>query len=652
MDAAKAVTATFTRIQYTLTVTKAGNGNGTVASTPAGITCGATCSALFNAGTVVTVTATPNSGDAFAGWSGACTGTGACTVTMNVAASVTATFTARVVDLVVTKADTPDPVTVNNSMTYTLVVTNNGPDRATGVTLTDPLPPGVTSVAAVSTRGNCSQSSGTVTCAIGNLRNGRSATVTIVVTPTVAANLSNTACVSANQGDPNPGNNCATAGTVVNSPTNNTPAGSNVPVPLGSGLTVTFGTVSSPGETTLNITPSGPPPPTSFRLGTLQVYYDLNTTATFSGPITVCLAYDEAQFRRENALRLFHYSGSTWTNVTTSLDTTGNLICGTTTSLSPFAVVEPEVPDLVNISTREFVSTGDNVAVGGFIISGTGTKEVLIRGFGPTLSVAVSGAMANPVLELYADHDSNPLTPAVLIVSNDDWGTALTSCPAPAVDCGTPQDILDTGKSADSYAPTHPNRHLDAALLVTLPTGTYTATLRGANNGTGIGLVAVNDLDSNPTAVLTNISTRAFVGTGDSVAVGGFIVSGTGNKQVLIRGFGPTLSVAVAGAMANPVLELYADHDSNPLTPAILIVSNDDWGTALTNCPAPAVACGTPQDIVNTGKSANSYAPTHPQRHLDAALLVTLPPGTYTATLRGMNNGTGVGLVAVNEIGP
>jgi Tol biopolymer transport system component len=307
---------------------------------------------------------------------------------------------------------------------------------------------------------------------------------------------------------------------------------------------------------------------------------------------------------------------------------------------------------LANISTRALVGTGEDVAVGGFIISGTGTKQVLIRGFGPTLSVAVSGALANPVLELYADHDSNPLTPAILIVNNDDWGTALTSCPVPAVACGTPQDIINTGRSANSYAPTHPQRHLDAALLVTLPPGTYTATLRGANNVTGVGLVAVNDVDTSQTATLVNISTRASVGTGESVAVGGFIISGTGNKQVLLRGFGPTLSVAVAGAMANPVLELYADHDSNPLTPAILIVSNDDWGTALTTCPAPAVSCGSPQDILNTGKSADSYASTHPDRILDAALLVTLPPGTYTATLRGVNNGTGVGLVAVNEIGP
>jgi hypothetical protein len=218
--------------------------------------------------------------------------------------------------------------------------------------------------------------------------------------------------------------------------------------------------------------------------------------------------------------------------------------------------------------------------------------------------------------------------------------------------CGSPQDIRDTGRSADSYAPTHPNRHLDAALLVSLPPGAYTAALRGVNNGTGVGLVAVNDVDTSQTATLINISTRAFVGTEENVAVGGFIISGTGNKQVLLRGFGPTLSAAVSGALANPVLELYADHDSNPLTPAILIVTNDDWGTALTTCPAPLVSCGSPQDIRDTGRSADSYAPNDPNRHLDAALLVTLPPGTYTATLRGVNTGTGVGLVAVNAIGP
>ena len=91
--------------------------------------------------------------------------------------------------------------------------------------------------------------------------------------------------------------------------------------------------------------------------------------------------------------------------------------------------------------------------------------------------------------------DSNPLTPAVLILSNDDWQSQQPWCPAPAIACGTVQDIMASGISADSYAPTDPNRGKDAALLVTLPPGTYPVTLRGAGGLTGVGLIAVNDLD-------------------------------------------------------------------------------------------------------------------------------------------------------------
>jgi hypothetical protein len=309
---------------------------------------------------------------------------------------------------------------------------------------------------------------------------------------------------------------------------------------------------------------------------------------------------------------------------------------------------------LVNISTRAFVGTGSNVAVGGFIISGTGTKQVLIRGFGPTLtSFGVAGALGNPTLDLEWDDDSNPNTAAILILTNDDWGTLVASCNAPVVACGTPQDIFDTGMSADSYAPTNANRALDAALLLTLPPGTYTARLSGVSNGTGVGLIGVDDLDTGQTADLINISTRAFVGTGSSAEVGGFIIAGPDPKTVLIRGFGPTLtSFGVAGALANPTLDLEWDHDSNPNTPAILVLTNNDWGTALASCPSPVVACGTPTDIFNTGMSADSYAPTNPNRGLDAALLITLPPGTYTTTLRGVSNGTGVGLIGVDGVVP
>lgn len=221
------------------------------------------------------------------------------------------------------------------------------------------------------------------------------------------------------------------------------------------------------------------------------------------------------------------------------------------------------------------------------------------------------------------------------------------------VACGTPQGIANTGMSADSYAPTNPNRGLDAALLLTLPPGTYTTRLGGVSNGTGVGLIGVDDVDTGQTPRLINISTRAFVGTGANVAVGGLIISGTAPKQVLLRGFGPTLtSFGVTGASANPVLDLYWDDDSNPNTSAILVLSNDNWGTAVGSCPAPVVACGTAQDTTNTGMSADSYAPTNPNRGLDAALLVTLPPGAYTANLRGVSNGTGIGLIGVDQIIP
>jgi uncharacterized repeat protein (TIGR01451 family) len=123
-------------------------------------------------------------------------------------------------DISVIKTDAPDPVSVGSNLTYTITVTNNGPDTGTGVTLTDTLPSNVTYVSATSTQGTCTRSGSTVTCSIGTLANGASATVTIVVTPTTAGTITNTASVTCNETDTNSGNNTATATTTVNaSPT-------------------------------------------------------------------------------------------------------------------------------------------------------------------------------------------------------------------------------------------------------------------------------------------------------------------------------------------------------------------------------------------------------------------------------------------------
>jgi hypothetical protein len=169
-----------------------------------------------------------------------------------------------------------------------------------------------------------------------------------------------------------------------------------------------------------------------------------------------------------------------------------------------------------------------------------------------------------------------------------------------------------------------------------------------------VGLIAINDLDSATAPKLESISTRGLVLTGDSIMIGGYIVgSGTGNKQVLIRAFGPTMAdFGVAGPLADPVIELHFDHDNNPNTQAILLATNDDWGTDPTSCPPPLVACGTAIDIFNTGKSADTYAPTNPNRFRDSALLVTAPTGAYTVKVLGVGGATGVALIAINEMSP
>ncbi|OHB69325.1 MAG: hypothetical protein A2W23_03725 [Planctomycetes bacterium RBG_16_43_13] len=291
-------------------------------------------------------------------------------------------------------------------------------------------------------------------------------------------------------------------------------------------------------------------------------------------------------------------------------------------------------PKLANISTRGPVQTGDSVMIGGFIINGTAPRSVLIRGFGPTLTDwGVTGAMSNPYIELYSGQ--------TLIATNDNWQTPIAQCDVPAVSCGTPQDIQATGKDACSVATTGCSQ--DAAILVTLPPGAYTAVMRGVGGGTGVGLIGVDDNDTSILSKIVNISTRGPVLTGDSVMIGGFIVGGSSSKTVLIRGFGPTLSDwGVSGAMANPYVELYSGQT--------MIATNDNWQTPIAQCNAPAVSCGTPQDIQATGKDACSVATTGCSQ--DAAILVTLPPGAYTAIVRGVSGGTGVGLVGIDEIGP
>jgi hypothetical protein len=248
---------------------------------------------------------------------------------------------------------------------------------------------------------------------------------------------------------------------------------------------------------------------------------------------------------------------------------------------------------LGNIATRLRVETGDNVLIGGFIVTGTQPKKIIVRALGPSLPLA--GALANPVLEL---RDAS----GGLIRSCDDWRE----------DPAQESEIIATGIP--------PANDLESAIVATLPANgsAYTAIVRGANNGTGIGVVEAYDLDQTANSKLANISTRGLVQTGDDVLIGGLIVLGQTPLRVIVRALGPSLSLS--GALENPTLNL---HDGN----GTLLVSNDNW----REDPAQE------SEIIATG--------IPPANDLESAIVRNLTPGNYTAIVRGVNNTTGIAVV-------
>jgi Tol biopolymer transport system component len=291
----------------------------------------------------------------------------------------------------------------------------------------------------------------------------------------------------------------------------------------------------------------------------------------------------------------------------------GNLEIFLATSTTPAA-------RLTNISTRGRVETGDNVMIGGFIIGGDTPKTVLVRAIGPSLAAfGVPGALANPSVRLFSGQTA--------IAENNDWQVSLPLCQQTGHTCGAPADITATG-----LAPSAP---LEAALLITLAPGPYTAIVSGVGGTTGVGLVEVFEVDADPSARLVNISTRALVQTGDNVMIGGFIIGGTTAKTVLVRAIGPSLAAfGVPGALANPSVRLFSGQTA--------IARNDDWQVTDPLCASSGHTCGTPADIAATGLP--------PSQPAESALLITLAPGPYTAIVSGVGGTTGVGLVEVFDV--
>ena len=272
-------------------------------------------------------------------------------------------------------------------------------------------------------------------------------------------------------------------------------------------------------------------------------------------------------------------------------------------------------PQLANISTRAFVQTGDNVVIGGFIVQGTQTKRVIIRAIGPELSqYGVPNVLANPTLEL---HNGT----GALIASNNNWATTIIGG---IITANQVQDIRSSG---------HAPGERESAIIADLPPGNYTAIVRGVNDMTGVALVEAYDLSPESSSSLGNISTRAFVQTGDNVMIGGFIVQGTLPKRLIVRAIGPELTqYGVPNVLANPTLELHNGTGA-------LIASNNNWTTTIID---GIITANQVHDIQTSG-----YAPGN---GFESAIIGNLPPGNYTAIVRGVNNTIGVALVEVYDL--
>ena len=285
---------------------------------------------------------------------------------------------------------------------------------------------------------------------------------------------------------------------------------------------------------------------------------------------------------------------------TEAIDLTTNATANDfTANAATYALLGPGSAGLQNISTRAQVGTDEKVLIGGFIITGSAPKRVVVRGRGPSLSGSgIADPLHDPTLELYSSAQGGGP-----IATNDNWQDTQ----------GT--DISNTGLA--------PGNDLDSAIVQTLAPGAYTVIVRDKDTSAArLGIVEVFDVAPTASAQLGNLSSRGFVGTGDNVLIGGVIIgpAGTADANILVRSLGPSLgSFGVSGTLADPTLRLVNQNGGQ-------IATNDNWraNESAINAQAPSLA---------------------PTRDEESALIATLAPGQYTAIVEGKSGATGVATV-------
>lgn len=293
------------------------------------------------------------------------------------------------------------------------------------------------------------------------------------------------------------------------------------------------------------------------------------------------------------------------------------MVAGATLLLAPVFAAEFD-QRLSNLSTRTQVGSGANVAVVGFVIGPGGSKNILIRAAGPTLSAApfsVPGALSDPQIALFN-------FAGVQILANDNWSTN-----AVAANAATTATFDSVG--AFRFA----TGSRDAALLATnLAPGNYTAQVSGVGTASGIALVEVYDVTGS--ARLINLSTRAQVGTGAGILISGLVIApGGGARKILVRAAGPTLasSFNLTGALIDPAIAVL--NSAN-----VQIASNDNWGSGNSASLSAAF----------TAAGAFPFA----AGSKDAALIMDLVPNNYTIQVSGVGATSGVALIEVYDLTP